>query len=88
MASASAAILVLLDSTVFTTIMIAFTFEITCMTAGTEWRVSRFIRIIVTTQTGTYRSSVTASTARIASVIARVVTIAVMAEAGWCPAVC
>ena len=39
MTSASTAILVLFDGAIFSTIVIAFAFEITRMTAGTEWRV-------------------------------------------------
>jgi hypothetical protein len=35
-----AAVLVLLDGTTPAANVIAFTLEITCMTAGTEWRVS------------------------------------------------
>jgi len=86
--AAAAAILVLFDSTASSANVIPFTSEITRMTAGTEWRVSFLIRIIVSIDTATYRSSVTASTAWIASVIAWVVTAAVMAEVAWCPAVC
>jgi len=37
--AAAAAVLVLLDGTIFPAIVIAFTFEITRMTAGAEWRV-------------------------------------------------
>ena len=37
--AAAAAILVLFDSTILSTIVIAFAFEITRMTAGAEWRV-------------------------------------------------
>ncbi len=85
--AATAAILVLFNSTAFSANVIAFTFEVTCMTAGTEWRVSFLIRIIVSIDTATYRSFVTASTAWIASVIARVV-IRAMPEDVWCPAVC
>jgi len=40
MTSASTAILVLFDGAIFSTIMIAFTFEITRMAAGAERRVS------------------------------------------------
>ena len=40
MASASAAILVLFDGAISSANVIAFAFEITRMTAGTEWRVS------------------------------------------------
>lgn len=40
MTSTSAAILVLLNRTASSTSVIPFTFEITRMTAGTEWRVS------------------------------------------------
>ena len=40
MTSASGAIFVLFDSTIFSTIVITFTTKITRMTAGTEWRVS------------------------------------------------
>lgn len=39
-ASTLAAVLVLLDGTTPAANVIAFTLEITCMTAGTEWRVS------------------------------------------------
>ena len=39
MASAGTAILVLFDGTIASAIVIAFTSEITRMTAGTEWRV-------------------------------------------------
>ena len=39
-ASAIAAVLVLLNSTVFTANMITFTFKITFMTTGAEWRVA------------------------------------------------
>lgn len=35
----ASAILVLCDGAVFATNMLAFAFEITCVTAGTEWRV-------------------------------------------------
>ena len=86
MTSTAAAILVLFDSTALSTDVIAFTFEIIRMTAGTGWRVSVLIRIIVIIDTAAYQSCVTASTARIASVVARVVTIA-MSEDAWCPAV-
>jgi hypothetical protein len=40
MTSARTAILVLFNGTVSSANVIAFTFEITRMTAGTEWRVS------------------------------------------------
>jgi len=88
MTSTGTAILVLFDGAISSAIVITFTFEITRMTAGTEWRVSFLIRIIVPIDTATYRSFVTASTAWITTVIAWVVTIAVMAEVAWCPAVC
>jgi len=82
-----AAVLVLLDGTTPAANVIAFTLEITRMTAGTEWRVSFLIRIIVTIDTATYRSFVTARTTRIPSVVARVV-LRGMPKVGRRPAVC
>ena len=84
----AAAILVLFNRTASSAIVITFTLEVTCVTAGTEWRVSLLTRIIVTIDTATYRSFVTASTTWISTVIARVVTIAVMSEDIRGPAVC
>jgi hypothetical protein len=84
----AAAILVLFNRAASSADVIAFTLEITRMTTGTEWRVSKLIWIIITIDTATYWSFVTASTAWVASVIARVVAIAVMAEDVWCPSVC
>ena len=40
MASATGTILILFDSAIISAVVIAFTSEITRMTAGTEWRVS------------------------------------------------
>ena len=87
MASASSAILVLFNSAISTAIVIAFTFEITRMTAGTEWRVPFLIWIIVIIDTATYRSSVTVNAGKSPSVVSRVVTLSAMTKVGWCPAV-
>ena len=86
--AATAAILVLFDSTTPAANMITFAFEVIRMTAGTEWRVLKLIRIIVPINTTAYRSFVTASTTRIPSVVARVVPLRAMAEDVRCPAVC
>ncbi len=83
MTSTGSTVLVLFDSTALSSVVVTFTFKVTCMTARTEWRVSQLIRIIITIDTATYRSFVTAITAWIASVVAGVVAITVMAEAGW-----
>jgi hypothetical protein len=83
----AAAVLVLFDGTTPAANVIAFTAEITRMTAGTEWRVSKLIWIIITIDTTAYRSFVTASTAWIASVVAWIVPRA-MPEVGRRPAVC
>ena len=82
MAATASAIPVLRDGTVFTTDMIAFAFEITGMTGRTE-------RCVLGPGPGdvsTDGSAVAAVTARIPSVIARVVALRIMGEAGWCPA--
>lgn len=84
----TAAILVLFDGTTPAANVIAFTAEITRMTAGTEWRVLKLIGIIVPINTTAYRSFVTASTTRIPSVVARVVPLRAMAKDVRCPAVC
>lgn len=83
MAATAAAIPVLCDGTVFTTDMIPFSFKITGMTGRTE-------RCVLGPGPGTVSancSTVAAVAARISSVIARVVTLRVMAETGWRPAV-
>lgn len=83
MTTAAGAILVLCDGTVFTTDMIPFAFEITGMTGRTE-------RCVLGPGPGdvsTDGSAVAAVTARIPSVIARVVALRIMGEAGRCPAV-
>jgi len=46
------------------------------------------IRIIATIDAGTNRSFVAAGTARIPSVVARVVALSAVLEAGWRPAIC
>ena len=89
MAATASTVLVLFDGTVFTTDVITFSFEIIRMTGGTidcissRWCIAR-VRIW---QRTAYRGPMTAITARVASMIARVAAIWIMAEAGRCPAI-
>ena len=53
MASAGSTILVLFDGAVIAANVIAFTPEVTCMTAGAERCVAQLIRIIATVDTTT-----------------------------------
>lgn len=80
--TAAAAILVLFDSAVFSPDMIAFAFEITLMAGGAEGRVAgrRIYKY------GVYAGAVAAAATRVSSVIARVIPLRVMAEAGRRPA--
>ena len=86
MAAAASTVLVLLDGAIFSADVITLTPEVFSMTAGTEWRVLQLIRIIATVDTGTYRSFVTASTARIPSMVSWVVFRCVL-EVGRRPAI-
>lgn len=86
MTAALAAVLVLLNRAATTADMLTFPFKVAGMTAGAIWRVRYFIGIVVTVDACTDRSFVTAGTARVTSVIARVVTTAGMREVGRCPA--
>jgi len=77
------AVPVLLYRSVFAADMIAFAFEIVSMTGRAEG-------CVLGPGPGNgraYRIAVTAVTARVSSVVSRVVSIRIMAETGWRPAV-
>jgi len=81
--AATAAIHVLRDGSVFTTIVIAFTFEIIRMTGSAEGRV-----LGRGPGNGTANGvTVAPITPRIPSVVAGIVSIGIMTKDGWCPAV-
>lgn len=63
--------------------MLAFAFEIVRVTGGT---VRRVLRVGIRNRSA-YGTTVTCVTARVPAVIARVVSLWAMAEAGWRPAV-
>ena len=88
MTSAASAVLVLFDRAALSTKVFIFGFEVIRMATGAGWCVYKLIRIIVTIDTATYRSFMAAITARVFSVIAGVISVTVMAKAGWYPAVC
>lgn len=80
----SAAIFVLFDSAVFPANVLVFASEIIFMTGravGCVLRPGVYERAVDA-------NAVTAAAPRIVSVVAWVVTLGVMAEAGWCPARC
>ena len=89
MAATAGTVLVLFNSAIFTTDVIAFSSEIIRMTGRTidcissRWCIAR----VGIWQRTAYRGPMTAITARVASVVARVAAIWIMAEAGWCPAI-
>ena len=80
--TAAAAIFVLFDSAVFSANVIAFALEITLMTAGAERCVSgRGID-----KRAVHAATVAAAAPRVVPVVARIVPLGVMAEAGRRPA--
>ena len=84
MTSASTAIFVLFDCAASAAIVITFTFEIICMTGGAE----RCILVEGPVKSILNAIAVAAATRQYPSVVARIITIGVMAEDGWRPAVC
>lgn len=83
MTPASTAIFVLFDCPAFSTNVIPFTFKITLMTGSAEWRVTgRGID-----KRSGYYTAVAGATRWVDPVIARVVPLSIMAEAGRRPAV-
>ena len=84
MASASAAILVLFDSTAFSANVIVFSVEIICMTGSA---VRRILGPTIHKRTD-YAIAVAAATPRVPSVVARVFPSRAMFEDAWRPAVC
>ena len=82
MTSTSAAIFVLLDGTVFPAVMIPLPFEVTLMTGRAERCVSgRGID-----KRAVHAATVAAAAPRVVPVVARIVPLGVMAEAGRRPA--
>ena len=89
MTSTASAILVLFDSTAFAANVFTFGLEITCMTGSAIDCISLrgSIRRTGVWEVSVYGCTMTASAARIASVISGVAPIWTMAEVGWCPAI-
>ena len=87
MAATTSAVFVLLDGAIFSANVFILRIEVIGMAAGTGWCVSFLIRVIVRIDTGSYRSFVTASTARIPSMVAWIVTLSAVLEVGWRPAI-
>lgn len=83
MAAAAAAVLVLFNSTAFSTNMIAFTFEIIRMTGGT---IGRILWIGIRNRSG-HSITMTGTTPRFPSVVAGVVPLRIMGEDVRCPAI-
>lgn len=83
MASTAGAIPVLCDRTIFTAPVFIFTFKVIRVTGGAERRVLG----IGPGNGSAYHVTVAADAARIIAMIARVVPVGVMTEAGWRPAI-
>ena len=84
MTSASTAILVLFDCAASAAIVITFTFEIIRMTGGAE----RCILVEGPVKSILNAIAVAAATRQYPSVVTRIITIRIMSEDGWRPAVC
>lgn len=80
-AAATTAVLVLLHGAVFATIVFVLAFKVTGMTGGTEWRVLRG----GVSKRHCDGAAMTCTTAWVASMIPRVVTIRIMPERGRRP---
>jgi len=90
MASATGAILVLFDSAIFSTNVIAFASEIIRMTgraidSSSLWR--GILRMGVR-KSVVHGITVAAAATRVPSVVARVASLRIMAKAGWSPGIC
>lgn len=84
MTSTTSTILVLFDSTTFSTKVFTFRLEVIRMTGGTEWRI--LVESIIKRKT--YTRAMASAAPRVPPVITRVVPLSVMAEDAWRPAVC